>query len=182
MPKLSQERLEARRDGILDAAGRCFAEYGYTGATLARLEEATGLSRGGIFNYFDSKRDLFSQLARREHTRLVELALKEGFDTVARSIEDVDAAWIGVYVETWQQLRTDPSLLEQATQRAPEDERFLNWVRERQSAGELRDDVNPVDLARFMAVVVDGLVLRRSLGLPVAADAVLQLVHSGIDA
>ena len=97
------------------------------------------------------------------------------------AIENADRDWLGVYVETWQHLRTDPTRLEQATRRTQEDERFLDWVRERQDAGELRADVDAVELARFMSVVVDGLVLRRSLGLPVHVDPVLRLVHTGID-
>ena len=106
---------------------------------------------------------------------------RDGFDTVVRAIESADRDWLGVYVETWQHLRTDPKRLEQATRRSQQDERFLDWVRECQVAGELRADVDAVELARFMSVVVDGLVLRRSLGLPVHGDPMLRLVHTGID-
>ena len=48
MPKVTQEHLDARRAEILDGARRAFAEHGYEGATVARLEEATGLSRGAL--------------------------------------------------------------------------------------------------------------------------------------
>ncbi len=67
MPKISDERKTERREQILAGARRCFAENGYEGATVARLEEATGLSRGAIFNYFASKEDLFVELAVRGH-------------------------------------------------------------------------------------------------------------------
>jgi AcrR family transcriptional regulator len=49
MPKISEERRAERREQILAGARRCFAEHGYEGATVARLEEAIGL-RGAIFN------------------------------------------------------------------------------------------------------------------------------------
>src|SRR5438093_1325876 len=65
MPKVTQEHLDARRAEILDGARRAFAEHGYEGATVARLEEATGLSRGAIFHYFENKTDLFVGLALR---------------------------------------------------------------------------------------------------------------------
>ena len=55
MPKISEERKAERRQQILDGARRSFAEHGYEGATVARLEAAIGLSRGAIFNYFASK-------------------------------------------------------------------------------------------------------------------------------
>ena len=60
---MSQEHLDARRAEILEGARRAFARYGYQGATVARLEAEIGLSRGAIFHYFDSKLDLFVELA-----------------------------------------------------------------------------------------------------------------------
>ena len=63
MPKVTQEHLDARRAEILDGARRAFADLGYEGATVAKLEEATGCSRGAIFHYFESKADLFVALA-----------------------------------------------------------------------------------------------------------------------
>jgi len=52
MPKISEERKTERREQILEGARRCFAEHGYEGATVVRLEREIGLSRGAIFNYF----------------------------------------------------------------------------------------------------------------------------------
>jgi AcrR family transcriptional regulator len=52
MPRVSQDHLDARRRQILDGSRVCFARYGYEGATVRRLEEATGLSRGAIFHHF----------------------------------------------------------------------------------------------------------------------------------
>jgi hypothetical protein len=57
MPKISEERRVERREQILEGARRCFAEHGYEGATVVKLEEEIGLSRGAIFNYFSSKDD-----------------------------------------------------------------------------------------------------------------------------
>lgn len=39
MPKVSDEDLASRRYEILDGARKCFAEFGYDGATVARLEK-----------------------------------------------------------------------------------------------------------------------------------------------
>ncbi len=55
MPKVSEDHLAARRSQILDGARQCFAQYGYDGATVRRLEETTGLSRGAIFHHFKDK-------------------------------------------------------------------------------------------------------------------------------
>ena len=62
MPKISDERRAERLEQILEGARRCFAENGYEGATVAKLEHTIGLSRGAIFNYYPSKEDLFLDL------------------------------------------------------------------------------------------------------------------------
>ena len=78
MPKISAEAREQRSDEILAAARRCFATYGYEGATVVRLEQETGLSRGAIFNYFPSKDEIFLTLAERDANRLGQLWGDEG--------------------------------------------------------------------------------------------------------
>ncbi|MFA7514515.1 MAG: helix-turn-helix domain-containing protein, partial [Mycolicibacterium vanbaalenii] len=55
MPKVSEDHLAARRRQILDGARRCFADHGYERATVRRLEQSIGLSRGAIFHHFRDK-------------------------------------------------------------------------------------------------------------------------------
>ena len=59
MPRVSDSHLAARRRQILDGAPACFAEYGYDKATVRRLEQTIGLSRGAIFHHFRVKDTLF---------------------------------------------------------------------------------------------------------------------------
>ena len=47
---------------------------------MARLEEETGLSRGAIFNYFGSKRQLFVALAVEVSRRYGALITREGLE------------------------------------------------------------------------------------------------------
>ncbi|WP_166354867.1 TetR/AcrR family transcriptional regulator [Phytoactinopolyspora limicola] len=44
---------------VLDAAMHVFRRHGYTGASVARLEEATGLTVGSLYNAFGDKAGLF---------------------------------------------------------------------------------------------------------------------------
>ena len=55
----------ARRAQILEAAAHVFAAKGYEGATVRDLEEATGLTRGGIFFHFPGKRPLYLAMLRQ---------------------------------------------------------------------------------------------------------------------
>ena len=49
-----------RRARILDGAGRVFAEDGYEGASMARIAQEGGVSKGTLYNYFPGKAALFS--------------------------------------------------------------------------------------------------------------------------
>ena len=86
MPKVSDDRLAARRREILDGARHCFAEYGYDGATVKRIEESTGLSRGAIFHHFRDKEALFLALAREDAERMADVAAEQGLVQVMRDM------------------------------------------------------------------------------------------------
>lgn len=165
VPKISEERKAERREQILAAARSCFAENGYEGATVARLEEASGLSRGAIFNYFANKEELFLALAELDAERLGRLWIERGFAEALRAVLAEEPAWLGVYFEVGHRLRTDEEFRERFKGRAPEVERQLERsLREAQERGELRDDVELATLARFMGIVADGFALRVAAG------------------
>jgi AcrR family transcriptional regulator len=75
---VTDDHLAARRRQILDGARRCFAEYGYEKATVRRLEQIIGLSRGAIFHHFRDKDTLFFELAREDAERMADVASREG--------------------------------------------------------------------------------------------------------
>jgi len=182
MPKISAEAREQRRDEILEAAQRCFATYGYEGATVVRLEQETGLSRGAIFNYFPSKDEIFLTLAERDANRLGQLWGDEGLEAVIRAFVEEDPAWLGAYLEVGRRLRTDSAFHERWKQRAPEaEERIKHWLEAARDAGEIRDDVPLQSVGRFVGVVLDGLALRLAAGFP-SPDAaeLIALVDSAI--
>src|SRR5215216_4735124 len=113
MPKVSDEHLEARREEILEGARRTFAQYGYEGATVARLEEEIGLSRGAIFNYFPDKWALFFELAARDQHELTTLLMEQGVDATIRHLADESPDWMAVYFEILRLLRRDPERMKE---------------------------------------------------------------------
>ena len=182
MPKLTEEAKEARKEAILGAARRCFADYGYEGATVARLEAATGLSRGAIFNWYGTKEDLFLALADADAARFGSLWLDSGFEEVLRALLVEDPARLGVYFEIGRRLRTDATFRERWSHRAPDFERRLEErLRGLQAAGELRSDVGWQTLGRFMGIVADGLAIRRATGFETDdAEALILVTLSAI--
>jgi AcrR family transcriptional regulator len=159
MPKVTPEHVQARRAQILEGARRCFARWGYDGATVPRLEREIGLSHGAIFNYYSSKLDLFIALAQEDHDRFHELWQKEGFEGLARHIAHADPAWLAVYFELHRRLRTDAEL------------------RRKWRAEPLRP---LTDREVFAHTILNGLVFARAADVEIDVEAIVRFARKGL--
>jgi AcrR family transcriptional regulator len=56
------KRGSKRREQILEAAARMFAEQGYHGTTVGDICDGIGVGKGVFYWYFPSKQELFSEL------------------------------------------------------------------------------------------------------------------------
>jgi TetR/AcrR family transcriptional regulator, mexJK operon transcriptional repressor len=57
-----------RRAGILAGAATVFTEDGYEGASMSRIAREAGVSKGTLYNYFDSKAALFAAFVEQQCT------------------------------------------------------------------------------------------------------------------
>lgn len=57
-----QQKAEATREAILNAAAKVVGRYGYGKATIARIAAEAGVAHGLIYLYFENQQDLFDQL------------------------------------------------------------------------------------------------------------------------
>ncbi|MEU5696523.1 helix-turn-helix domain-containing protein [Actinosynnema sp. NPDC020468] len=190
MPRVSQDHLDARRRQILDGARTCFARFGYEGATVRRLEEATGLSRGAIFHHFRDKESLFLALAEDDALRMAEVVAEQGLVQVMRDLltnpvptdADHPADWLGTRLEVSRRLRTDPEFRARWAERSRQltDATRQRLLRQRE-AGNLRDDVDVDVLTSFLELVLEGLVSHLAMGLPADdLEPVLDLVEESV--
>lgn len=69
----ARKRYEGRRQEVADIAARVFAERGYDATSIDDLVAATGLQRGGLYHYMESKKDLLIRI----HGRFIEPLLAE---------------------------------------------------------------------------------------------------------
>jgi len=53
---------EIRRDAILDIASEIFLERGYAGTSMTVIAHAVGGSKGTLYKYFSSKKDVFAAI------------------------------------------------------------------------------------------------------------------------
>lgn len=184
MPKVSDDHLAARRSQILAGARRCFAEFGYEGATVRLLEEATGLSRGAIFHHFKDKDGLFLALARDDARRMADVAAEQGLVQVMRDMlaapEEFD--WLGTRLEIARRLKTDAEFRAGWSERSAElEDAVLARLERKKSAGRLRDDVPTQVLLGYLDLVMDGLVTRIASGQNTEnLSAVLDLVEESV--
>jgi AcrR family transcriptional regulator len=195
MPRVSQDHLDARRRQILDGSRSCFARYGYEGATVRRLEEATGLSRGAIFHHFRDKESLFLALAEDDAHRMAAVVAEQGLVQVMRDLlarrsdepgtpneDEHPADWLGTRLEVSRRLRTDPDFRARWAERS---EALTTATRERlrrqRVAGKLRDDVDVDVLTAFLELVLEGVVSHLAMGLPADdLEPVLDLVEDSV--
>src|SRR5262249_54101973 len=188
MPRVSEGHLAARREQILDGARACFSRYGYEGATVRRLEEATGLSRGAIFHHFRDKDSLFLELARQDARRMARVVAEQGLVQVMRDIL-ADAAtgghgisWLGTRLEVSRRLRTDPLFRSDWEQQSRElTEAIEGRLARQREAGVVRPDVPIAVLTRYLELTFEGLISHLAMGLP-ADDlrAVLDVVEHSV--
>jgi AcrR family transcriptional regulator len=172
------DKLEAsRQEQILAAAAAEFAERGYTGASVNRILEAAGFSKGVLYYYFEDKEDLFVTVLERAMARLLEttgmpleveeaerwlgsLAAEAYWDALkAMAVGQTrtlrSPAWYARLARAWPRLREDPgarAALETVVDHGRRMVRAL--VRRGREAGLVRRDV-PEDLLVECVVALD---------------------------
>jgi TetR/AcrR family transcriptional regulator, fatty acid metabolism regulator protein len=72
MPRVSAQRLQQRRESILDAGMRAFIASGFQAASTADIARLANISEGLIYRYFPSKRALLLMVLRRFSDTLFE--------------------------------------------------------------------------------------------------------------
>ncbi|WP_127783094.1 TetR/AcrR family transcriptional regulator [Rhodococcus sp. X156] len=184
MPKVSSDHLQARRRQILDGARLCFARYGYEGATVRRMEDATGLSRGAIFHHFRDKDALFLALALEEAERMADVVAEQGLVQVMRDLlaHPEQRDWLGTRLEVARRMRTDAEFRAGWAERSAEITAATRARLDRQRAtGKVRGDVDSTVLVAYLELVLDGLVAHLAMGLPAEnLEPVLDLVEESV--
>ena len=181
MPIISDSELLRRRQEIIDAARGCFARYGFEGATVSRLEEATGKTRGAIFHHFGDKESLFLAIASEDAQRQAEVVSRNGLVEVMRDMlrhpEDHD--WYVNRAEIVRKLRTDPEFevrwreYQEGLDRAVHERLVSNT--------EIRSDV-PVEVVQsYLETVLEGFITKLAAGEPTERlAAMLDLVEQSV--
>ena len=68
MPKGSEELTRARKDEIVSACAALYETMGFRDITIRDIGERTSFTRTSIYNYFQTKEEIFLALLQREYT------------------------------------------------------------------------------------------------------------------
>ena len=98
MPKGSAELTQARREEILAACRKLYETWSFKEITLKDIGQQTSFTRTSIYNYFETKEEIFLALYEREYDRWnADLeAILDGNETMTREqLASAVAASIG---------------------------------------------------------------------------------------
>ena len=87
MPKGSPERTAARKEEIINACEQLYQTMSFKDITLKEIGAVTSFTRTSIYNYFQTKEEIFLALYEREYDRWNEEleSIRNSYDSLSRS-------------------------------------------------------------------------------------------------
>lgn len=193
MPKISEEKKEATRRRLIDAAVEVTITKG-AAATTREILAAAGLSAGALYHYFDSKDELYQEIARRFVDTDVATARLDPAASAADAIDHHGAVLNDMFAAGGHailaQLRA--SALESQPVRTTMghlDRQIVDVSAENnritQALGLFADDVDPSVLVELITVFWEGFIMREATSgfatdRQAVADAFIDLLSSRI--
>jgi len=176
----------SRREAILAAAERAFNKHGYASTTVAEVAVEAGISKGSIYNYFQSKEDLFHQVfghvvgsVEVDLGRIVAEPLSAG-EKLSQAL-DYWYERLGRYLrigrlvlESWataaRQDRQGELMAALTRVYDPARELLGSILAQGVESGEFRQDMSPSVGATLIMALLDGLQLESILGIGTDVD------------
>ena len=187
MPRVTEATRAEHRQRLLDAAAAEFAAKGLDGARVDDISLAAGLGKGTIYNYFESKHEVFREVVLAWFTRITEtlepvpedapirdqlLSILRADMQVSSEIEDFARV---MYREALRPDRDEAAALLPAVD--PSDEAIEAVIGRGQEAGEIRTDRSAAELTRVIRSLVSGLIFEYWLpGSKLSLDDIPELV------
>jgi AcrR family transcriptional regulator len=198
-PKVSLEYKENTRDRILNAAQRLFEQKGYYETSMDDIVKESGLSKGAIYGYFESKEDLFESLQAGEYNRTLEQAnaLLSGEGSARSKLEKIaDIYFLSQDESSRKQcrmtlefsatsLRMKPVHIKIEDQYTRVHDLLAAIIKEGIRKGEFRKGIDVDSIASLLVATVDGLTLRwattdAQIDWKRVRDAIVDLTLQGI--
>jgi TetR/AcrR family transcriptional regulator, transcriptional repressor of aconitase len=180
MPRITEERRQARREQVLEAARACLQEHGLEAVSMEMIIARSGLSTGAVYGYFKGKDEIIDAAVTEGTAELAEVLLPilgnpeppplpELLGQVLRSIVDFGADERGidrllVSLHGWSHSQSDPDL-KAATRTGYRRLRnaYAKVVRRWQAAGTFDPTADARGMAELLTSITLGFVAQRAL-------------------
>jgi AcrR family transcriptional regulator len=181
VPRITDERREARREQVLEAARACLQEHGLEAVSMEMIIARSGLSTGAVYGYFKGKDQIINAVIADGTAAMAETLepvltnpdpppLPEFVEQLLRAVVgfgrhkkgDIDR--LAVSLHGWSHSQSDPEL--KAATRASYSglrRRFRDVVRRWQAAGTFDATADPEGMAELLTSITLGFVAQRAL-------------------
>jgi TetR/AcrR family transcriptional regulator, transcriptional repressor of aconitase len=204
MPRITEERREARRQQILDAARACVLEHGLEAVSMEMIIDRSGLSTGAVYRYFKGKDEILAAAVTGAASDIGAATIpilassasgspSQLVDTLLAALVDYARTGVGAAagldrmpaaVHGWSYAQTDPEVKAtlQAALRGFR-ERCVPTVKQWQDDGVVDATAEPDAVAQLILSICLGFVVQRSLNgdaeVRAHADALAALARPG---
>jgi AcrR family transcriptional regulator len=179
MPKISEEKRQARRDQILAATWRCFSRRGIHSTSMEDIVREANLSFGAVYLYYKSKDDLilaaFSSAFQEMRALLAPIFLAEEPHSPSMFVREIakiissyahrDGLNFGVaFLMGWSEAQSNPKLKEiiVAGQLAYRDAGTV-VIRKWQKRGDLPTKTKPESVSKVLLSFFLGFIVQSAL-------------------
>lgn len=181
MPRITDERREARREQVLEAARACLQDHGLEAVSMEMIIARSGLSTGAVYGYFKGKDQIINAVITEGTAAMAaDLApvltnpepppLPEFVEQVLRAVVGFGQHKKGgidrllASIHGWSHSQSDPEL-KAATRASYSGLRrlFLDVVRRWQAAGTFDPTADPEGVAELLTSITLGFVAQRAL-------------------
>lgn len=174
MPRVVPEYKEKAKDRIVEVAHEVFSKKGYHDTTMDDIAEQLGVSKGALYQYFESKEDLYRAILNAGFHNLTDLlrstatsagsyaeACQAFFDSLTK-----DVSSLGHSFEVISEASRNPALAKVVRENYSETIKVIEdclegWRKE----GALRRDVDIHLLAEGLVAFYDGLMVYLAIGI-----------------
>jgi TetR/AcrR family transcriptional regulator, transcriptional repressor of aconitase len=184
MPRITEERREARREQILDAARACVLEHGLEAVSMEMIIARSGMSTGAVYRYFKGKDEIIGAAVAASASEIggavAPILVNASTRVPSQLVEELLAAWVdysrsGVgaaagidrmpaALHGWSYAQTNPEL--KAVLRASLRgfrEACVPIIKQWQADGVVATGVEPDAVAQLLLSISLGFVAQRSL-------------------
>lgn len=173
----SEKHKEQKKARIIKAAAQVFADRGFSGTVMADIADRAGIGKGTLYEYFDSKEDLFFAVFEW-FTQETEAAAKVSISALGGSVSERLAVLSESVMQSWLEMKDHFTLVMEfwaASASSQMKQRFKGYfrqayedfrrivaalIREGIEHGEFREDIVPESVAAALVGTWDALLLQ----------------------